>query len=131
MHAIASEVFDAKNNCLFKCKLNKHFFKYYNLAKRYWKLYVIFVIIGYEREAKQFCPEPLLGIFNYTETVMNVCDNDTELDVCSDRMTMMYNYTLCNTTQAHTCRFTMHIRCNAINSASFFKHMLIYSLLPF
>ncbi|KAJ8298107.1 hypothetical protein KUTeg_024638 [Tegillarca granosa] len=35
----------------------------------------------YETEAKQYCPEPLLGIFNYTESVMDRCNNDTELNL--------------------------------------------------
>ncbi|KAL3880354.1 hypothetical protein ACJMK2_032598 [Sinanodonta woodiana] len=61
---------------------------------------------GYEWEARQYCPTPILGNFDYTYTGSDgnvYCQNSSDQwRVCSDRQTMTFNYTTCNKTIAYS-----------------------------
>ncbi|KAK3604574.1 hypothetical protein CHS0354_026266 [Potamilus streckersoni] len=61
---------------------------------------------GYEWEARQYCPTPVLGNFDYTYTGSDgnaYCQNSSDQwRVCSDRQTMTFNYTTCNKIMAYS-----------------------------
>ncbi|KAK3085735.1 hypothetical protein FSP39_007978, partial [Pinctada imbricata] len=58
---------------------------------------------GNESNAKSWCPSPLLGSFEYIyddNMGMTSCGAGSIWDVCTDRTTMTFNYTLCSTVLA-------------------------------
>ncbi|KAK3097990.1 hypothetical protein FSP39_015096 [Pinctada imbricata] len=64
--------------------------------------YHVMYKIGYENEIRQYCPSPTLGRFTYSHDDEGTvtCTGYSDLDVCSNRTSMVFNYTLCNTRQA-------------------------------
>ena len=63
------------------------------------------------------CPIPFLGVFGYTYDTGsgNLCyANNSYLDVCSEKTTMMWNYTLCSQIQAYSCKYFFFL----------FKHLI-------
>nr|XP_022322382.1 uncharacterized protein LOC111123938 isoform X5 [Crassostrea virginica] len=63
--------------------------------------YHILVKQGFAEEAKQWCPIPLRGSFNYTHDsgLGTSCGASSLLSLCPDWVTLRFNYTLCPTVQ--------------------------------
>ncbi|XP_048778341.2 uncharacterized protein LOC125682012 [Ostrea edulis] len=50
---------------------------------------------------KQYCADPFLGTFTYSHNTgsTETCGSNSQVDVCEDRTTMKFNYSLCSTEQ--------------------------------
>ncbi|KAL3880355.1 hypothetical protein ACJMK2_032599 [Sinanodonta woodiana] len=61
---------------------------------------------GYEWEARQYCPNPVLGNFYYTyfgsDGIVYCHRSLDQWQVCGDQQTMTFNYTTCNKIMAYS-----------------------------